>query len=55
MDNQISDTNGDGATMFPFADTGDPASEQNQRSLGADDIAWSSYFYPEGSATSGPA
>jgi hypothetical protein len=26
-----------------------------QRSLSADDIAWSSFFYPEGSAKSGPA
>jgi hypothetical protein len=54
-DNQVSGTNGDGATMFPFIDTGDPAAELNQRSLGTDDIAWSSYFYPEGSARSGPA
>jgi hypothetical protein len=55
FDNQISGTNGDGATMFPFIDTGDPVAELNQRSLGTDDIAWSSYFYPEGSARSGPA
>jgi hypothetical protein len=54
-DNQLSDTNGDGATMFPFVDSGDPTAEKNQRSLAADDIAWSSYFYPEGSASSGPA
>jgi hypothetical protein len=55
FDNQTSATIGDGATMFPFIDTGDPAAELMQRSLSADDIAWSSYFYPEGSARSGPA
>ena len=55
LENQKSDTNGDGATMFPFIDTGDPASELQQRSLGSDDIAWSSFIYPEGSASSGPA
>lgn len=55
MDNQVSDTDGDSATMFPFIDTGDPEAERKQRSLGSDDIAWSSYFYPEGSAKNGPA
>jgi Matrixin len=55
FDNQVNGANGDGATMFPFIDTADPVSELNQRSLSADDIAWSSYFYPEGSAKSGPA
>ena len=55
FDNQVSDTDGDSATMFPFIDTGDPAAEIAQRSLGTDDIAWSSYFYPEGTAKSGPA
>jgi hypothetical protein len=55
FDNQISGTNGDGATMFPFIDTGDPAAELGQRSPSADDIAWSSFFYQEGSANSGPA
>src|SRR5262249_16229054 len=55
MDNQISRTDGTGVTMFPFIDTGDPVSELNARSLSSDDIAWSSYFYPEGSAKSGPA
>lgn len=53
-DNQISDKDGNGSTMFPFIDTGDPAAEKAQRSLAIDDIAWSSYFYPEGSASSGP-
>ena len=55
LDNQKSDSNGDGATMFPFVDTADPASELQQRSLGSDDIAWSSFVYPEGSAHTGPA
>jgi hypothetical protein len=55
LDNQKSDTNGDGATMFPVVDTGDPESELQQRSLGSDDIAWSSFIYPEGTALSGPA
>jgi hypothetical protein len=55
MDNQVSDSDGDSATMFPFIDTTDPVAELKQRSLGTDDIAWSSYFYPEGSAKKGPA
>jgi matrixin len=54
MDNQISGSDGDGATMFPFIDTGDPAAELGQATLGTDDIAYSSFFYPEGSAASGP-
>jgi hypothetical protein len=55
MDNQISDTDGSASVMVPLVDTGDPVSEKARRSLSSDDIAWSSYFYPEGSATSGPA
>ncbi len=55
MDNQSSLGNGDGATMFPFIDTGDPQAEFEQAILAQDDIAWSSYVYPEGSAASGPA
>jgi hypothetical protein len=55
LDNQISATDGTGTTMYPFIDTGDPAAELSQRTLGTDDIAWSSYFYPEGTASSGPA
>jgi hypothetical protein len=56
LDNQISDTDGSSSVMFQGGvDTGDPASEKARRSLGSDDIAWSSYFYPEGSARSGPA
>src|SRR5262245_64847804 len=41
--------------MVPSRDPGDPAAEKARRSLSSDDIAWSSYFYPEGSASSGPA
>ncbi len=55
MDNQSSATDGDGATMFPFIDTTDPAAEALQRTLHTDDIAWSSYIYPEGTARTGPA
>ncbi len=55
LNNQKSATDGNGATMFPFVDTGDPAAELAQRSLDSDDIAWASYFYPEGTAASGPA
>jgi len=55
LDNQISKTDGNAVTMFPFIDTGDPVAELNQRSLSSDDMAWSSFFYPEGSARSGPA
>lgn len=53
--NQISATDGGGATMYPFIDTNDPQAELLHRTLDRDDIAWSSYFYPEGSAKSGPA
>ncbi len=55
MDNQTGVSDGDGATMFPFIDTGDPASELGQRVINGDDIGWASYFYPEGTASSGPA
>lgn len=52
---QISPADGTGATMFPFIDTGDPASELSQRTLAADDVGFSSLHYPEGTAASGPA
>ena len=55
LNNQNSRTDANGATMFPFIDTGDPASELAQRSPDGDDIAYSSFFYPEGTAKSGPA
>jgi hypothetical protein len=55
LNNQKSPTDGTAATMFPFIDTNDPASELAQRTLDSDDIAWTSYFYPEGTAATGPA
>jgi hypothetical protein len=54
LDNQNSATDGDGSTMFPFIDTGDPAAELAQGSPAPDDIAFASYFYPEGSTATGP-
>lgn len=55
LDNQKSGTDGDGSTMFPFIDTGDPAAELQQGEVAADDVAYASFYYPEGSAASGPA
>lgn len=55
LNNQINAASGNGSTMFPFIDTGDPASELSQRSLDIDDISWSSYIYPEGTAAIGLA
>jgi matrixin len=55
LNNQISAADGNGSTMFPFIDTSDPASELSQRTLHVDDIAWSSYRYPEGSDVVGIA
>lgn len=55
MINNISALDGTGSTMFPFIDTTDAASEAGQRNLHTDDIAWSSFVYPEGSAASGIA
>lgn len=52
--NAISDADGNGSTMFPFIDTNDAASEIGSRTLHTDDIAWSSFLYPEGSSRSGP-
>lgn len=53
--NQISDEDGTGSTMFPFIDIDDGAAEAGGRTLHVDDIAWSSFVYPEGTASSGPA
>lgn len=52
--NQISKTDGTGSTMFPFIDIDDRFSELGGRTLHDDDIAWSSYVYPEGKNSSGP-
>ena len=54
LNNQNSATDGDGSTMFPFIDTGDPVAELQQAQLSEDDIAYASFYYPEGSAASGP-
>lgn len=53
--NVISASDGNGSTMFPFIDTGDAAAEAATRTLHDDDIAWSSFSYPEGSAEAGIA
>lgn len=50
---QISSSDGSGATMFPFIDIDDRFSEAAARTLHEDDIAWSSYVYPEGTRPSG--
>jgi len=55
LNNQHSATDGTGATMFPLLDTQDPPAELSARSLDIDDIAYASYFYPEGTGSSGPA
>jgi hypothetical protein len=55
LENQESITDGMGATMFPFIDTGDPAAEREQRTPNSDDIGWASLLYPEGTASSGLA
>ena len=52
--NQISDQDGTGSTMFPFIDIDDAGSEAGSRTLHTDDIAWSSFVYPEGSSATGP-
>ena len=53
--NQISDTDGGGSTMFPFIDTTDAGEEANAATLHEDDLANSAFIYQEGTATSGPA
>ena len=47
--------NGAGATMFPFIDTSDPQAELALRALDTDAVTSISAFYPEGSASDGPA
>ena len=54
LNNQNSATDGDGSTMFPFIATTDPDAERQQGVLSADDIAYASFYYQEGSAASGP-
>lgn len=54
LTNQIADDDGGSVVMYPRLDTGDPRSELEQRELNVEDLATSSFFYPEGSASSGP-
>ncbi|MFN7963744.1 MAG: hypothetical protein U0002_20950 [Thermoanaerobaculia bacterium] len=53
--NQPSDHDGLPSPMYPSVDTGDPASEWAMRYLDLDAITNASFYYPEGTATSGPA
>jgi len=53
--NQISATEPDSATMFPLVDTDDPATQFAMRTLHTEEVAFSSFFYPEGTAAAGPA
>jgi Matrixin len=53
--NLIGPADGTPATMYPFADTGDPVNELAMRSLEADDVSYAALAYPEGTAASGPA
>jgi hypothetical protein len=55
LTNQLSATDGRAAVMFPTFDSADPQHELSQRTLTTEEIAWSSFMYPEGSATVGPA
>jgi hypothetical protein len=55
LNNQDSATDGNGATMYPFIATTDPDAERGQATLDSDDIAYASFFYPEGTAATGPA
>lgn len=54
LTNQIADDDGGSVVMFPRLDASDPQSELDQRELTVEDRATSSFFYPEGSASSGP-
>ncbi len=53
--NNTSATDGSGATMYPTIDSNDPDDQLAVRTLHPEDIAYSSFFYPEGSANTGPA
>ena len=53
--NQISTDEPDSSTMFALVDLDDPATQFALRSPHAEDVAFSSFFYPEGSDISGPA
>ncbi|HWO40696.1 MAG TPA: matrixin family metalloprotease [Candidatus Eisenbacteria bacterium] len=55
LTNQLKATDGRAAVMFPTINSADPQSELTARTLTAEEIAWSSFTYPEGSERSGPA
>ena len=52
--NNVSANSGENATMFPILST-TPANAADVRELSADDLAWISFIYPEGSEQDGPA
>lgn len=53
--NQFSGDDGTSATMFPSIFSNDIEGQLGLRSLSTDDVAWSSFVYPEGTAAQGPA
>lgn len=53
--NQVSAENGRASSMFPFIDLGDGNAQATTRVPWTDDIAWSSFVYPEGSRRRGIA
>lgn len=55
LTNQIGEGDGTGSVMFAPLDSGDPASELAGRVLHVEDVAASSFSYPEGTASTGPA
>ena len=53
LNNQTSESDGTGTTMFPFIATNESISELATRTPHPDDLAQSAFIYPEGSAESG--
>jgi hypothetical protein len=54
LTNQLSDHDGRSATLFQVIDTLDPEDELAFRTLTQEDVAASSFHYPEGSRSGGP-
>ena len=54
LNNQTSEEDGTGTTMFPFIATNESISELATREPHPDDFAQSAFLYPEGSEDSGP-
>lgn len=52
---RLSPSDGTDASMIPFIFSNDPIQQEGLRTPSGDDVAWSSFVYPEGSAASGPA